>query len=697
MEISTVSATSSSSEFVRWEEVYSSSDKGRREVHYYLKRMDGTSDLAVVGKEKSSRHMSYRYACRDRSVLPVQASFLSKLRSRSEVVDWLNSVVTDSHPHQSLQAIGGSFGSKNTGEFDMETLRDVQLRKLGHCTKEFLWLGASWTCRKRRRHYWSFCRNGVKISVHDFVFVLAEEDKRLVAYLEDMYEDYRGNKMVVVRWFHKVDEVGIVLPENYNDREIFFSLCLQDLSIECIDGLATVLSPQHYKKFLSAAKDTQLEPFVCCRQFDNDDIKPFDITQVKDYWKQEILRYMFTAPPSKDHVKSQPSEHGLTAERNFSIGIRCRPKKRLRKSKDGESYFLSDDKQEHLAPCLDDGWAGLRGGIDTSGQKDGAFMPGKQVMQKPSQHLTIGSQVEVLSQDSGLRGCWFRALIIKKHKDKVKVRYQDIKDAADETNNLEEWLLASRVAVADPLGLRLCGRPTIRPTPKSNKVEVPFVVNVGAVVDVWWHEGWWEGIVIKKETPDQICVYFPGEKQESTFGSHDLRHSEEWLGNGWEHVKERPDLIISILSDLETKQKMVKPCDVELEEVAIGQRGHIPSPISKGSFSVKDEVGRRTCHMLSVEDKPKGLEIVRDLSKDTLLTRLKWKSSRKRRRVNSVQKLHYLGDEKKSSPEAVGSRTLSSIFISNTLKVDHDNCKYMGDSPFSSSVVAPLTNLVMSR
>lgn len=77
--------------YVSWEEVPVSSDKGRREVHYLLKRRGGAADLAVVGKEKTLRHMSYRYAIRNPSLGPYV-----KLKSRREVVDWLDSVVSGS-------------------------------------------------------------------------------------------------------------------------------------------------------------------------------------------------------------------------------------------------------------------------------------------------------------------------------------------------------------------------------------------------------------------------------------------------------------------------------------------------------------------------------------------------------------------------------------------------------------------------
>ncbi|KAM7484543.1 hypothetical protein LguiA_000552 [Lonicera macranthoides] len=610
-------------------------------------------------------------------------------------------------PRQPSQPFVGSSEGRNVFKMDLETLRDVQLRKLGKYTTEFMWLGSAWTCRKRRRHYQSFQRNGVKISVHDFVYVLAEEDKRLVAYLDDMYEDSRGNKMVVVRWFHKIDEVGIVLPHNYNDREIFFSLCLQDLSIECIDGLASVLSPQHYEKFLKEATHTQLVPFLCNRQFDNNDAMPFDITQVKGYWNQEILKYMFAKPPLKANLESQPSIDCPMTEENCSDAAAIRPKKRLRRAKDCDNSHKSSNKHNAMNACFvvpnfSDSLMCSKGGIENCSKKEHntfASLPGKfEVLQEPH-HLTVGSQIEVLSQDSGIRGCWFRALIIKKHKDKVKVRYEDIKDAADESKNLEEWILASQVAVPDEFGIRICGRATARPASPYSKGTVALV---GSVVDAWWHDGWWEGIVVRKESEDRIHVCFPGEKRESVFGVHELRSSQEWLGTGWKHLKERPELVTCILSCLE-KNPVVISCDSKPNQVAISCNKELVDTADKDSLPTKSEVRITSSSVDSVAEKLKDKKYaVRDLLKDDLLAQLKWNSSRKRKNCrNSFKKLHYrvVGKNNKSRSEVLGAQTCEKFFICSSLKVDHDNCsKYIGGGPlFSSSVVSPLTNLVMSR
>ncbi|GLU04760.1 hypothetical protein SLE2022_218920 [Rubroshorea leprosula] len=679
-----------------WEEVNVSCDKGWREVRYYLNRKDGGSDLAIIGKEKSLRHMRYRFAVRN---APLFASWmaLGKLRSRREVIDWLNSVVSDSSPPKHSQEAGGFSSARYTSNLDLESFKDLQSRKLGKYTREFSWLGSPWTGRRRRNHYLSFRRNGVEISVNDFVYVLAEADKRLVAYLEDMYEDSRGNKMVVVRWFHKIDEVGIVLPHNFNDREIFFSLCLQDLCIECIDGLAAVLSPQHFKKFSNLAIHSQLEPFMCNKLFENDYVKPFDITKVKGYWKQDLVRYLSAASPLNSTLICQRNADDQKADVKTNDDVLIRPRKKRCLSKD-DDICMHNLKRNGLvdAACADEqnlsnSMIDCKTGMDVCRQKrpGSPSLSPEEAKQNSSQYLKVGSQVEVFSQDSGLRGCWFRALIIKKHKNKVKVRYQDIQDAADEANKLEEWILASRVANPDQLGIRVCGRTTVRPSPLLNQGRVSLIVDVGTVVDAWWHDGWWEGIVVKKFAEDKLHVYFPGENQEAVVGHGDVRHSQDWVGNGWIFMKERPDLVNTILTRMGKSQDVEKSFVCDSVQTAIC-----------GSTQIKQDDPR--CNDSNLDSRNDGatnsLQVL-DLSKD-LLSQLKWKSSRKRTRVGgfSVQKLNCSDNHSKSAKKAMESLATCEIsLISTPLKVDHENCKYVGDSLFNSSVVPPLTSLVMSR
>ncbi|KAL2234981.1 UNVERIFIED_CONTAM: hypothetical protein Sindi_1230300 [Sesamum indicum] len=674
-------ANSSTASYVGWEEVVVSSEKGRRKVHYYLKRCGGGRDLVVVGKEKSARHMSYHYAIKDnKSLLPIlNRSFRLKLRSRREVIDWLSSILSGEQPNGSPRQFQGGMESELDADF-------IKPQKLEQSRSEFTWLGSSWFSRKRRAHYQSFRRNGAVISVQDFVYVLAEEGKRLVAYLDDMYEDTRGNKMVVVRWFHKIDEVGFVLPRKYNDREIFFSLCLQDLSIECIDGLATVLSPEHYEKFSDEAARMGLMPYVCYRQFDNDDVRPFDITRIKGYWKQEILR-------SRASLR-ELSGDDLKLRGSIGDAVGDRPNKRIRWSKDCDAYLNSPDKKETIGTSLQfcsGSSLESKGVLKVGSLKEGCSYLSSSgtdntTPPKTGCHLTVGSQVEVLSQDSGIRGCWFRASIIKKHKDKVKVRYRDLKDPVDDSKNLEEWIMASRLVTPDALGIRLSGRTIVRPTPLSDVSRVVGVLNVGSVVDAWWHDGWWEGIVVKKESEDRLHIYFPEEKQKIIFGPCDLRRSKEWFASGWQNIKERPDLAsafsgINRISDIDHD---VAPFDNKDLAGRIQNDALPQTPIKIGD-SVADNVGKM----------PIECQAVRDLSKDYLLARLRWKSSGKRRRCRSpVHKVHFGTN---GSNFETGLQTFKKFFASSSLKFDPDYCKYASDSHFSSSVVPPLTNLVMSR
>ncbi|XP_022877069.1 uncharacterized protein LOC111395322 [Olea europaea var. sylvestris] len=167
------------------------------------------------------------------------------------------------------------------------------------------------------------------------------------------------------------------------------------MSIECIDGLATVLSPQRYEKVL----------------------------------KKEILGNMSSSSPlgtSDDNIK---------VEGTLSDAVGSRPKKRLRREvvdaipEDGSGGFIISEGCRKMSilnegcPSISLSWQDSRMLIRT-------------------QYLSIGSQVEVLSQDIGIRGCWFRALIIQRHKDKVKVQHRDIKDATNDAKNLEMNMLS---------------------------------------------------------------------------------------------------------------------------------------------------------------------------------------------------------------------------------------------------------------
>ena len=82
---------------------------------------------------------------------------------------------------------------------------------------------------------------------------------------------------------------------------------------------------------------------------------------------------------------------------------------------------------------------------------------------------------------------------------------------ADILDKFQEWVQAFRLAAPDKLGMRCPGRPTIRPCPIVNdSVEIEF--EVGAPVDAWWSDGWWEGVVtsVKCLGDDNLQVYVPG-------------------------------------------------------------------------------------------------------------------------------------------------------------------------------------------
>jgi len=81
---------------VEWKEQFVSQERGNRVVHYYLKDAAGESILAVVGTERSVRHMCYVVAEEFLEICGKDGSIPTgfKWRSRREVVDWLTSTLS---------------------------------------------------------------------------------------------------------------------------------------------------------------------------------------------------------------------------------------------------------------------------------------------------------------------------------------------------------------------------------------------------------------------------------------------------------------------------------------------------------------------------------------------------------------------------------------------------------------------------
>ncbi|KAF5205103.1 Agenet domain containing protein [Thalictrum thalictroides] len=79
--------------FLEWKEVFISQVKDSRVVHYYFTDTAGNSILAVVGTERSLRHMVYVVADEFYQLYGTERNITAgfKWRSKREVVEWLTS------------------------------------------------------------------------------------------------------------------------------------------------------------------------------------------------------------------------------------------------------------------------------------------------------------------------------------------------------------------------------------------------------------------------------------------------------------------------------------------------------------------------------------------------------------------------------------------------------------------------------
>lgn len=350
------------------------------------------------------------------------------------------------------------------------------MRKLKVQNSDIQWSGVAWNCAKQLTHYPSFCRNGttiavrvnvltiistfsgklflkccyfpywhltgfllfvcplISIQVHSFVFIMAEEESHYLGYLEDMYEDKKGQKKVKVRWFHHNKEVKGVFPDlNPHPREVFITAHVQVISAECVDGLATVLTPRHYEKCVAVVPHSSPSSLhMCFRQIKNNKVKPFTLTKLRGYSSQAIISALDGPPVSKQKVKG----HKLDEEDEKQLTLDDPARVSAKRSRTGKGQGLYSGfgvktfspadqitSSEAKLPKLK-----LRLSRKTMGIK--VIIP-----QSPA-CFKVDDKIELLCQDSGIRGCWFRCKVLRASPKFLKVKYDDVEDA-DGSGNLE--------------------------------------------------------------------------------------------------------------------------------------------------------------------------------------------------------------------------------------------------------------------
>ncbi|KAK7359891.1 hypothetical protein VNO77_01858 [Canavalia gladiata] len=537
--------------FVAWEEQVICQERGNRVIHFYLKDALGNSVLAVVGTERSVRHMMY--------VVPdhflqaygsSQSINACKWRARREVVDWLTCLVSRNRPHHAgvqlddlehdVESVKISMAGINVNK---KILPDKMIsRKLKFHSSDIEWSGDAWFCAKQLKHYSGFCRNGTTIYVHSFVYIMAEEENHYLGYLEDMYEDKKRQKKVKVRWFHHGQEVKHVIPQlNLQEGEVFITPHVQVISAECVNGPAIVLTPKHYEKYLAAVPHTSLsEIHMCFRQYKNNKLKPFTLTKLRGYSNQSVLSCLNSPILSKRKTKC----HKLHVEddENCTEDDPLRSSYKRNRSSKGHQVLEKGSSDQQISVPVNEmakwepKYPSLR--LKLSRKTMGITVIGPKPQQ---QSFKVGEKIEVLCQDSGIRGCWFRGKILSTSQRQLKVQYDDLLDV-NETEKLEEWVPASRVAAPDKLGMRCSGRLTVRPCPPEHTIDHTF--EIGAPVDAWWSDGWWEGVI----TAVNVCgvgnlqVYSPGEDKLLTVEKKNIRISRDWIDNRWVDIPGKPNI-----------------------------------------------------------------------------------------------------------------------------------------------------------
>ncbi|XP_042034449.1 DUF724 domain-containing protein 3-like isoform X2 [Salvia splendens] len=136
-------------------------------------------------------------------------------------------------------------------------------------------------------------------------------------------------------------------------------------------------------------------------------------------------------------------------------------------------------------------------------------------------YFPIGSVVEVKTDEEDFRGVYFSATVLnspnKKKSRKLYVEYHDLLAHKDGLDRLREYVDAS----------------SVRPTPPLHQPPLKGL-DLDDVVDAFYKDGWWTGVVTGVFARDQrYVVTFPNPPDELEFGLGELRLHSDWVNGNW--------------------------------------------------------------------------------------------------------------------------------------------------------------------
>lgn len=256
---------------------------------------------------------------------------------------------------------------------------------------------------------------------------MALDDQQYLGYLEDMYEDKKGLKKVKVRWFHHNQEVKDFPQLNPHPSEVFITSHVQVISAECIDGPATVLTPKHYEKCMAlVAQNTSSGINMCHRQFKNNKLKPFTLAKLCGYSNQAVLASL-DVPKPKVKGSKLGGEDGEKSAQDDPVRVGSKRNRNYKGKQGLENVSLGVGNSASGSQITKSEPA-----IPTLKLKLGRKQMDTKVVGTESQRpvsFKVGDRIELLCQDSGIRGCWFQCKILKMSPKMLKIQYKDVEDA----------------------------------------------------------------------------------------------------------------------------------------------------------------------------------------------------------------------------------------------------------------------------